>query len=201
MLFCHGNGGNITTWAQTVEVLHNLVGVSVLIFDYRGYGRSAGHPHEAGVLADARAARSWLAQRAKIDPQAIVLLGESLGGGVAVDLAANDGARGLVLQSTFTSLPDVAVRLFPWLPVHWLMRNRFDSLSKIGRYHGPLLQSHGDRDTIVPFSLAQQLFDAANPPKQFITVPNGGHNDPQSMSYYGELKKFLENLPALPVAR
>jgi hypothetical protein len=198
VLFCHGNGGNITDRAQTVQLLRDLAQVSVLIFDYRGYGRSEGHPSEAGVSADARAARVWLAQRAKIDPQAIVLLGESLGGGVAVDLAAEDGARGLVLQSTFTSLPEVASVHFPWLPVRWLMRNRFDSLSKIGRYHGPLLQSHGDCDTIVPYSSGRRLFEAANPPKQFIAIPGADHNGPKPVSYYGELKKFLENLPALP---
>src|SRR5690606_21254788 len=103
-------------------------------------GRSEGVPSEQGILADARAARQWLAQRAGVREQDIVLMGESLGGGVMVDLAASDGARALILENTFTSLPDVAAFHYPWLPVRTLMRTRFDSLSKIGNYHGPLLQ-------------------------------------------------------------
>ena len=139
MLFCHGNGGNITHRVDALKMLHRRAGVSVLIFDYRGYGRSEGKPSEAGVLADARAARAWLAAREKIAEADVVLMGESLGGAVAVDLAARDGARALVLESTFSSLPDVAAYHYPWLPVRWVMRTRFDSAGKIGDYHGPLL--------------------------------------------------------------
>lgn len=192
VLYCHGNAGNITHRAGVLAVLHDRVGVSVLIFDYRGYGRSEGRPNEAGVLDDARAARDWLARREKIEPGEVVLMGRSIGGGVAVDLAARDGARALILESTFTSLPDVAAHHYSWLPVRGLMRTRFDSLSKIADYHGPLLQSHGDADTIVPYPLGRQLFEAANDPKQFITIPGGDHNDSQPEAYYETLSAFLE---------
>ena len=104
VLFCHGNGGNITHRVERSRCCTGDVGVSVLIFDYRGYGRSEGKPSEAGVLADARAARAWLAAREKIAETDVVLMGESIGGAVAVDLAARDGARALVLESTFSSL-------------------------------------------------------------------------------------------------
>ncbi len=194
VLFLPGNAGNITDRADVLRILHDKVGVSVLIFDYRGYGRSEGRPTERGVLADARAARAWLARREGIRENEIVLMGESLGGAVAVDLAASDGARALVLESTFSSAPDVAARVFPWLPVRLLMRTRFDSAAKIAAYHGPLLQSHGPRDTIIPFALGRRLFDAANQPKQFITIEDRDHNDPRPWSYYDALAAFLGKL-------
>jgi len=194
VLFCHGNAGNVTHRAEQVRVLRELAEVSVLVFDYRGYGRSEGKPNEPGLLADARAARAWLAQRAGIPESEIVVMGRSVGGAVAVDLAARDGARALVLESTFTSIPDMAALHYPWLPFRRLIRNRFDSLAKIADYHGPLLQSHGDADTIVPHSLGRQLFDAANEPKKLITLPGGDHNDPQDREYYAALVEFLDGI-------
>ncbi len=115
--------------------------------------------------------RAWLARRAGIAERDVVLAGRSLGGAVAVDLAAADGARALVLESTFTSLPDVAAYHYHWLPVRLLMRTQFDSLAKIAAYHGPLLASHGTGDTIVPYALGRRLFQAANEPKQFVDIP------------------------------
>jgi len=199
VLFAHGNAGNITWRAEILRQLHDRLGVSVLIFDYRGYGRSEGSPNEEGVLADARAARRWLARRADIDEQSIILLGRSIGGAVVVDLAARDGARALVLESTFTSLPDVAVGHYPWAPVRWLMRTRLNSLEKIQNYHGPLLMSHGDADRIVPYQLGRRLFEAApSRNKKFITLRGGDHNDPQPASYYEQLDAFLNTLEPVP---
>ncbi|MCL6503219.1 MAG: alpha/beta hydrolase [Pirellulales bacterium] len=192
MLIASGNAGNVTVWRDELEWLH-AHGVAAMVFDYRGYGRSEGKPDEAGLLADARAARAWLARRCGVAETDVVLRGRSLGGAVMVDLAAAAGARGLVLESTFTSLPDVAAHFYFWLPVRLLMRTRFDSLSKIGRYQGPLLQSHGDADEIVPFFLGRRLFDAAGGPKQWITIPGGRHNDPQSVEFYQALDRFLDS--------
>lgn len=193
MLIASGNAGNVTVWRDELEWLH-AHGVAAMVFDYRGYGRSQGEPDEPGLLADARAARAWLAERTGVSEQAIVLRGRSLGGGVMVDLAARDGARGLVLESTFTSLPDVAAQVYFWLPVRLLMRTRFDSLSKIGSYHGPLLQSHGDADEIVPWRQGRRLFDAAPGPKQWVTIRGGGHNDPPSPEFYEALEEFLQRV-------
>jgi fermentation-respiration switch protein FrsA (DUF1100 family) len=194
ILFCHGNAGNVTHRADTLHALHEHIGASVLIFDYRGYGRSEGKPSEKGVLADARAARAWLAQREGVAEPDVVVMGRSVGGGVAVDLAARDGARGLVLESTFSSLPDVGAYHYRWLPVRWMMRTRMDSVAKIGDYHGPLLQSHGDADTIVPYQFGRRLFDAANEPKTFITIPGRDHNERQNREYYDALIAFLDGL-------
>lgn len=199
ILFAHGNGGNLTGWAPDLRAIHERVGASVMIFDYRGYGRSEGSPNETGILKDARAARAWLARRAGIDEREIVLLGTSLGGGVMVDLAANDGARALVLQNTFTSLVEVARYHFRWLPT-LLMRNRLDSAAKIGRYHGPLLQSHGDVDSIVPYSIGRRLFELANEPKRFITLTGSDHNDLHPPEYFEALREFLI-LNAKPTVR
>ena len=177
VLFAHGNAGNLSDRADIVGTFANRFGASTLIFDYRGYGRSAGRPSESGVVSDARAARGWLAQRTGVAEQDIVLVGESIGGAVMVDLAASDGARGLILENTFGSLPEVAAFHYPWLPIRLLIRSRFDSAAKIGQYHGPLLQFLGDADTIVPPSSSRRLFDAANEPKRLIVISGGDHND------------------------
>ncbi|MBN1911981.1 MAG: alpha/beta hydrolase [Pirellulales bacterium] len=195
VLFCHGNAGNLSDRTNLLRLLHDQLRVAVMIFDYRGYGRSEGLPHEAGVLQDARAARAWLARREGIAERDTVLMGRSLGGAVAVDLAAEDGARGLVLESTFTSLPDVAANIPSVRPLRPLMTSRLDSLSKIGRYHGPLLHSHGNADQLIPFEQGQALFAAANEPKQFILIRGGNHNDPQTCEYYEALDRFLSELP------
>ncbi len=196
ILFCHGNAGNVTHRSDVLQVLRDQVGASALVFDYRGYGRSEGSPNERGILEDARAARKWLAQREGIPEDQVVVMGESLGGGVAVDLAAKDGAKALVLQSTFTSIPDVAAHYYPWLPVRWLIRNRLDSLSKIASYRGPLLASHGDADTIIPFVFGQRLFEAANEPKQFVVLEGLDHNDSPPRAYYETLGCFLDKVNA-----
>jgi hypothetical protein len=151
-------------------------------------------------LADARAARAWLAAREKCDPADIVLMGESLGGAVAVDLAAGEGARALVLESTFSSLPDVAAYHYPWLPVRWAMRTRLDSAAKIGRYHGPLLQAHGDADTIVPIRFGRRLFEAAGEPKQLLLLSGHDHNDPMPPEFYDALAVLIDRLPPPSIA-
>jgi len=195
VLFACGNGGNMSYWSGDFRTLHHELKLTVLGFDYRGYGRSAGSPSEAGILADARAARAWLAEREGIAEGNVILMGRSLGGGVASDLA-QDGCRALVIESSFTSLPDVAARIYPFLPVRYVMRTRFDSLSKIRNYHGPLLVSHGSADELVPYAMGQALFDASpSTRKKFFTVPDGYHNDPQPPGYYRALDAFLDELP------
>lgn len=193
VLFAHGNAGNITHRIDQLLKLRSM-GLSVLVFDYRGYGRSEGRPTEAGILADARAARQWLAERAAVAESDIVLLGESVGAAVMVELAAADGARGLVLESTFTSLPEMGAYHYPWVPARWIMRSRLDSLNRIGQYQGPLLQCHGDADRIIPFEQGRRLFEAANEPKQFVRLPDHDHNDLLPPEYYQALDEFISSL-------
>lgn len=195
ILFCHGNAGNLTHRVDVMEELPRHANASLLLFDYRGYGKSEGSPDEVGVLADTRAARKWLADRAGVAEKDIVLWGESIGGAIAVDLAAKDGARGLIVEDAFTSLPEVGAYHYPLLPVRWLMRSQLNSLANIGRYQGPLLMAHGDADSIVPYSFGQRLFAAANEPKRFITQAGADHNDPRDEAFWDELKGFIQSLP------
>lgn len=193
VLMSHGNGGNLTNRREMLARLHGLR-LAVLVYDYRGYGRSEGSPNEAGILADGRAARKWLAERAGIPESEVVYLGESLGGGVAVDLAAHDGGRGLILLSTFTSLPDVAAIHYPMLPVRMIMRSRLDSLSKIGRFSGPTLVAHGDADSLIPQELGRRLFEAAIGPKRFVNLPGSDHNE-DPPEFYQAIDALIDTLP------
>jgi fermentation-respiration switch protein FrsA (DUF1100 family) len=195
VLFAHGNGGNLTHRIDTLEAMANQLHACVLIFDYRGYGKSEGSPSTAGILADGRAARRWLANRAGIPVSQIVLMGESIGGAVAVRLAAEDGARGLILENVFSSLADVGSHHYPFLPVKLVMRGDLDNVGQIKQYHGPLLQFHGDADSIVPFKLGQRVFAAANEPKRFVVITGGDHNDPRTGAAHRELEKFFAELP------
>jgi fermentation-respiration switch protein FrsA (DUF1100 family) len=195
ILFLHGNGGNITHRGQTISQLREQFSASVFIFDYRGYGKSEGKPHEAGVMADARAARSEFAELEGIEESEIILLGRSMGGGVAVDLAAEKSPPALILQSTFSTLPDVAAGTMPWIPVRWLMRNRYDSLSKIKKYQGPVLMSHSHDDEVIPYELGRKLYDAVpGPTREFFEIHGRGHNDVQPREYDEALGRFLQAL-------
>ena len=193
VLFCHGNAANISYRYPDFVRLTKRHHVSVFAFDYRGYGRSEGKPSEKGLMIDARAARDWFAEKEGIEPEQIVLYGRSLGGGVAVDLASKDGAKGLILESTFTSLPAVANDLLPLWP-GTLMVNRYSSLKKISDYQGPLLIAHGKEDQLIPYEHGQKLFEAANDPKRFIPIDGAGHNWLPPEGYQKTLDEFFAGL-------
>jgi fermentation-respiration switch protein FrsA (DUF1100 family) len=194
LLYAHGNAGNLSYDAPLLKYLQQKLRVTALVFDYCGYGRSAGTPTADGILRDARAARTLLARRAGVKVTAVVLMGRSLGGAVVVHLAAETPPRGLILESTFSSLQEVASHHYPRLA--WLVpAGKLDSRSQLARYKGPLLQSHGDSDQTIPYSQGQKLFEAAPGRKRFVTIPGGDHNDPQSAAYYRELDRFLDSLP------
>jgi uncharacterized protein len=194
LLYCHGNGDCVGYLGDYLLELSQRHRLSIFVFDYRGYGRSEGSPSEAGILQDGVAARDWLAARAAIAPEEVILMGRSLGGAVCVHLAANAGARGLILQNTFTSLPDAAASIYWFLPVRMLMRNQYRSIDKIGRYSGPLFQSHGNCDRIVSFEIGQRLFNAAPGKKSFFIVEGGDHNDPEPDEYSAAFADFLSSL-------
>jgi len=194
VLHIHGNAGNLSHRAEVAELLHARYDASVLLFDYRGYGRSEGIPTMLGILRDARAARKELAARENIAENQVVLLGESLGGAVAVDLAAEEGARGLILESTFSSLRDVAGFHYPRLLVSMVVADKLNSAARIGKYRGPLLQVHGDADQIIPFASGRRLFDAANEPKRLLVLARHDHNDALPQEWYQAMEKFFDDL-------
>ena len=198
VLYCHGNMGTVDKWVILAERLSKMHRLSILVFDYRGYGRSSGIASESGILQDAESARRWLANENGIRPCDVVLIGSSLGGAVAVDLASNGGARGVILESTFSSLPDVAESHAAWLLPEWNMTQRLNSVEKIKNYTGPLFQSHGDADRLIPLSLGKELFAAAPGRKEFIVVPKASHNDDHIRHCAAERERFLRRLPPVP---
>jgi fermentation-respiration switch protein FrsA (DUF1100 family) len=189
LLYCHGNAGNLSHRGGMVVGLSRGLGVSVLIFDYPGFGRSDGKPSEASCYAAADSAYDWLKER--VPPANIILFGKSLGGGVAVELARRRPHRVLVLAKTFTSVPDIAQETFPFLPCQRLVRNRFESIDKIGQCTRPVFIAHGDCDSLIPCSHGEKLFAAANEPKQFLYMPGCDHNDPFSPDFLPKLREFL----------
>ena len=190
VLVCHGNAGNISHRLDTYAALL-ATGVSVFAFDYRGYGRSRGRPSEEGTYRDAQAAHEWLRQKGFADTN-IIPFGGSLGGGVAAELAARETVGGLVLQATFTSVPDLAAELFPWLPVRWLGKIRYDTHSKLPGLRIPVLVMHSRMDEIIPFHHGQRNYAAANEPKLFWELKDG-HNDPLAdrKHFIAGVEKFL----------
>jgi fermentation-respiration switch protein FrsA (DUF1100 family) len=175
VLFCHGNAGNISHRLDSIRLFHGL-GLSVLIFDYRGYGRSSGKPTEKGTYRDADAAWDYLVKQRGIAPGQIILFGRSLGAAIAADLATRQRAAAVILESAFTSVPDVAAGFYPWLPVRWLSRYQYDTGKKLADIHGPVLIVHSRDDEIIPYANGERLFEVANEPKQFLPL-RGGHND------------------------
>ena len=198
-LWTHGNGGNISHRLENLLMVHRRLGVSVFIFDYRGYGRSEGTPSEQATYRDAEAALEYLQGIPSAQDDRIVLYGRSLGAAVAVELALRrgDSIAGLILESGFSSIPAMARRAYPFLPVGPLLRTRYDSLSKMGRIRTPVLVMHSPEDEVVPFEEGQKLFRAAPEPKTFHAIAGGGHNETYiagGEAYWQALDRFLEGL-------
>ena len=190
ILVAHGNAGHVASRARWLRYLQTQARVSVFMFDYRGYGRSEGTPTVEGAIQDATAARAKLCELAAIEDSEMLLMGESLGGAIVVQLAANSPPRGLILQSTFSSLRDVADVHYPKLS--WLVpRNKLDSATQIVRYRGPMLQSHGNMDRTIPFLSGEKLFRSANEPKQFVTIEQADHNNWLTDAYLKQLDGFI----------
>jgi hypothetical protein len=199
VLVCNGNGGNRSLRAPLAAALARA-GLAVLLFDYRGYAANPGHPTEAGLAADARAALAYLAARPEVDPARLVYFGESLGAAVALRLAVERPPAALVLRSPFASLAEVGRLHYPWLPVSLLLADRYDSLGRVGGLAAPLLVVAGERDRIVPASHSRRLFDAAPQPKRLVLLPGADHNDLDLLAGPGllaEVLAFLGQVPAL----
>lgn len=173
LFFLHGNGGNISHRLEKISLL-NKTGLNVFIVDYRGYGRSPGKPSEKGIYRDAQASYDYLINRRKINPENIIVYGESLGTAAAINLASKVKLKALIVEGAFSSGRDMAKRIFPLLP-GFLFSDSFNSLKKIKKVTAPKLFLHSRNDEIVPFVLSKKLFDCASDPKQFGELL-GGHN-------------------------
>jgi fermentation-respiration switch protein FrsA (DUF1100 family) len=201
LLFCHGNGGNLSGRGWALPKFHKELGQAVLVFDYPGYGKSGGRPSEAGCYAAGDAAYAWLTDKQKVPGERIVHYGGSLGGGVATDLAVRQPHRALVLVSTFTSVPDVAQAVYRIFPTRWLVRNDFNSRAKIRKVSGPVFVAHAPADGLIPYDEGRQLYEAAPGPKEFFTMNDWGHNDVPSPACYAALRRFLDANAPLAAAK
>jgi len=199
LLWNHGNAGNIINRLDNLRELYHL-GLSVFLFDYRGYGRSQGRPSEEGLYQDAFGAYEYLTRTRRVRPERIVLFGRSLGAAVAGELAVQKPASGLILESSFPSVEALAKFHYMGLPVHWLLGARFRLIDRLPHISLPLLVIHGDQDEIVPIQLGRQVFEAAKDPKSFYLVPGADHNDLYHVGgqpYFQRLKRFVEEVTRL----
>ena len=196
-LWFHGNGGNISHRVAELELLHHRLGVDLFIFDYQGYGKSQGRPSEVGTYQDARAAQDYLRQHHGSNAGHFVYYGHSLGTAIAVELAVEHPPAGLILVSPFTSVSEMSRLAFPWFPVSWLLKDKYNTLGRIPSVQCPLLILHGNHDELVPVSHGEQLYQAAAGPKSFQALPEAGHNDTFEAGgegYWGAIEGFLAGL-------
>jgi len=199
-LICHGNGGNLSHRLGLCGALLET-GASVFVFDYRGYGRSEGRPGEEGTYLDAQAAHAWLRQKG-FRGEGIIAYGESLGGGVVSELALRETLGGVVLQSTFTSMPEIGAELFPWLPVRLISTIKYDTRAKLPRIRVPALVMHSKTDDLARFHHAEKNFAAANEPKFFCAL-RGVHNEAvwTQPEFREAIEKFSKRLEQTAGAR
>jgi uncharacterized protein len=190
VLISHGNGNNLSSMGDCVARWRERLGRAVLVYDYPGYGKSTGRPSETACYAAGEAAFAWLISQG-VSADEIILVGESLGGATALELATRHSVRLLVLHSAFTSFPDVAQARVPWYPARYLVHNQMRNIEKIPRVHCPVLITHGTADFTVPFSHGERLFAAANQPKKFIRMDGQGHYPPADAEFFNAVQRLL----------
>ncbi len=196
MLWCHGNAGNISHRLQNISELHRR-GISIFIFDYRGYGKSTGTPSEAGLYQDTLAAYDFLITQKNVAPHRLVLFGRSLGTSVACEAAVQRSAAGLILEGAFPSIQSMADHHYLGLPASWFVHSKFNLGEKLSRISIPLLMIHGEKDTIVPIKYGKQVFQTAHEPKIWYSVRDAGHNNVPFVggsSYFQQLSTFIQTV-------
>jgi uncharacterized protein len=193
LLYLHGNGGSLALRSETMRKYLDH-GRGMLMLAYRGYSGSTGSPSEAANVADAKLAYETLV-KSGVKPEDVILYGESLGTGVAIQVAREKKVEGLILDAPYTSILELASAQFPWLPVSLLLKDRYESIKYIGDVHVPVFFLHGDADEIVPVEMGRRLFAAANEPKEIKIIPGGGHviHDGPSFNY---VNSWIERLRA-----
>ena len=197
MVWFHGNAGNVSHRVDNIHELHSRLGLSIFIFDYRGYGKSEGRPSEQGTYIDGEAALAYVASRGDVAGQRPVLFGRSMGCAIATEMATRQDVESLILESPLTSIQAMARRVYPFLPgIGLLARTRYDTLAKIKDVSAPVMVLHGDRDDTAPFDMGQEVFDAASAPKRFYAIEGASHNDTYVVggdSYFEALAGFLSD--------
>jgi uncharacterized protein len=195
LIFFHGNAGNISHRLDSIDIFYKL-GLSVLIIDYRGYGKSTGTPSEQGTYIDAETAWTYLTKEKNISSDNIIIFGRSLGGAVAIWLAEKYSSAALIVESSFTSIADIGKHYYPYLPTSLLVRIKYPSKNRISNIKSPVLIIHSTNDEIIPYQYGQQLFEAAKEPKTLLNI-SGGHNDGFVTSgdkYINGIEHFITNI-------
>ena len=195
LVWFHGNAGNISDRLLNIKLVHDRIKINIFIFDYRGYGRSEGTISEKGTYFDGEAAIKYLLGRDDAAAR-LILFGRSLGAAVAAEMATRFKTLGLILESPFVSIPEMARAIFPSLPIAWLLRTRYDTMEKVRLVKTPILVLHGDRDATVPFAQGKKVFEVASEPKRFYRIVGASHNDTFVIGgeeYYGALREFIES--------
>lgn len=196
LLWHHGNAGNLTHRLDNILQLRPLR-LNIFIFDYRGYGRSEGKPDQQGIFKDSQAAYDFLTQKKNIAPETLFLFGRSLGGVCAIETASKNKAAGLIIESTFTSAREMADKIFPFFPLKFLLKSKYNAIGTVASVNMPKLFLHGAEDDLVPISMGRKLFDAAREPKEFYSIKGAGHNDTYSVGgkeYFDTLERFIQNV-------
>jgi fermentation-respiration switch protein FrsA (DUF1100 family) len=191
ILYFHGNGGSLESRSERIRK-YMARGYGVFMMSYRGFSGSSGAPSEAANVGDAKLAYDALVARG-VDPAAIIVYGESLGSGVAVQVAAEKRVAGVILDAPYTSMFELAALHYPQLP-RWLMRDRYETMNTIGKVTAPLLIVHGEEDDVVPVAMGRALFEAANAPKEIATLPGAGHGDHYLFGSYDKIFAWIERL-------
>jgi fermentation-respiration switch protein FrsA (DUF1100 family) len=194
LLYFHGNGGALELRAERIAKYLDR-GRGLFMMSYRGYSGSTGSPSEAGNIADAKLAYDALIEGG-VSPDDIILYGESLGTGVAIEVAAEKKVAGVILDSPFTSIIERAGQLYPWLPVSLLLQDRYDSIRRIRDVHVPIFILHGEADDVVPVEMGRQLFQAANEPKEIKTLAGAGHADHYNFGSFEIINRWIDRLRA-----
>ena len=197
LIMSHGNAQNISTMLEEAERYRSVHHLSVLVYDYRGFGKTPGPPSEQSALVDAEAAHDWLRQETGLPAERIFVFGRSLGGGIAVHLASKFNAAGLILDRTFSSVSDVAADKYWYVPVKAIIENSFNSTARIKDYHGPLLQLHGTIDEVLPIQFARRLQETSpSTQKRLIETPDTTHLDPWPIEFTAATDSFIEAIKA-----
>ena len=201
LLWFHGNAGNLSHRLDNIQRLLPL-NLNIFIFDYRGYGKSEGEPDEKGIYKDSQAAYNKILELEGVTVNSLFLFGRSLGGICATETALNNPARGLILESTFTSASDMSRKIITLIPLGWAIRSKLDAINKVPELKLPKLFLHGDRDEVIPFDLGRKLYEEASDPKSFYIIQGAGHNDTYIMGgrdYYNALDRFITETLKIPM--
>jgi hypothetical protein len=192
LLYFHGNGGSLELRNERIRKYLDR-GRGMFMMSYRGYSGSMGSPSEAANVADAKLAYDALIKEG-VRPEDIILYGESLGTGIAIQVAAEKKVAGVILDSPYTSIAERAAQLYPWLPVRLLLKDRYDSIRHIRDVHAPIFILHGEADDVVPVEMGRRLFEAANEPKEIKTLPGAGHDDHYKFGSFEIINRWIDKL-------